>query len=167
MFSLIKKYKNKKRGMGLIEIVIGSAIIVTGILALSDAYSRYVKFAFANESNLQAAYIAEEGLEAITFLRDKGWTTNIKNLSTTTTYYIAWDSTNAYWKATTTTQYIDSKFLRQILITDVKRDGSDHIATTGTYDPNTKFVTVNVLYFQGHGTTTQTMNTYITNLNGD
>src|SRR3989338_3862684 len=139
--------KKNNRGMALIEIVIGASIISVGILAISTAYNTYVQHAFANEKNIQAAYILEEGLEAVTLLRDKGWNANIKLLSTTTT-----------------PQYIDGTFLRNIAITDVKRDLNDRIATAGTYDPNTKLVTATVSYFQGHGTTTRSLSTYIANI---
>lgn len=152
------------RGMSLIEVVIGSTIIVTGIVALSSTFAYYVKFALGNENNIQASYLAEEGLEAVTFLRELSWATNIQPLSTTTPYYLAWDSTTSLWKATTTPQYVDGKFLRQITIADVKRDVNDKIATVGTYDPHTKQIFVSVQYYQGHATSTQSLSTYITNL---
>lgn len=158
-----------KQGFGVIEIVIGSAIILAGIVSLMAAYTIYTKFALANDKNVQAAYLAEEGIEAVSFLRDSGWNSNIKNLSTTTTYYIAWSSST--WKSTTTPQYVDGTFLRSFAITDVSRDsGNDKISTTSSgvyYDPNTKKITVTLQYYQGHATTTQTMNTYITNLYGN
>jgi len=151
------------RGSALIEIVIGSAIISVGILAASASFNAYVQYAFANEKNVQAAYLLEEGLEAVTFLRDKGWSANINSLSSTTTYYLTLAGT--YWATTTIPQYVDGEFLRSIAITDVKRDLNDRIATTsGTYDPNTKQITATISYFQGHGTTTRSLSTYIANI---
>jgi Tfp pilus assembly protein PilV len=155
----------QKKGFGLIEILVGSAIIVTGILALSEGYVQYMKFALANEKNIQAAYLAEEGLEAMTYLRDWGWTAKIKPLSTTTPYQLYW--TGSYWTTVTTNQYVDGIFLREITIADVKRDGNGKIATTGTYDPNTKLVTATLSYVQGHATTSKSISTYISNINAD
>lgn len=152
----------KNRGMALVEILIGSAIISMGILAASSAYSTYVSYALANQKNIQASYILEEGLEVMTFFRDKGWTANISKLGTTTTYYLSWSGTD--WATTTTPQYVDGQFLRSISVTDVKRDGSDRIASSGMYDPNTKKITTTVDYSQGHATTTKSVSTYITNL---
>ncbi|MES2436478.1 MAG: hypothetical protein V4519_00545 [Patescibacteria group bacterium] len=154
----------RNRGMGLIEIVIGSAIIVTGILSLISAFGMYISYALAHQRNVQAAYLAEEGLEAVTYLRDKSWTTNVQPLSTTTTYYLAWDTSAAYWKATTTMQYIDAEFLRTFAITDVVRDSNGRIATTGTYDADTKKITVNLSYREGKATTTKSMTTYIADI---
>lgn len=155
----------QKKGFGLLEILIGSAIIVTGILALSEGYTLYMKYALANEKNIQAAYLAEEGLEAMTFLRDWGWTAKIKPLSTTTAYQLYWNG--SYWTTVMTNQYVDGLFLREIRIADVARDSNGNIAASGTYDPNTKLITVTLSYVQGRSTTTKSISTYITNINTD
>ena len=161
----LKKFRILSRGFALVEIIIGVAIISVGILAANSTYSAYVSYALANQKNIQASYILEEGLEAMTFLRDFGWTANISKLSTTTTYYLTLNGT--YWATTTSAQYVDGEFLRKINITDVKRDASDHIAVAGTYDSNIKKVTATVDYPQGHATSTKSISTYITNLNND
>ena len=149
-------------GIALIEIVIGSAIILSGILAINFSYSTYMQYALANQGNVQAGYLLAEGLEAVTFLRDKSWSANIAKLSTTTTYYLTFVSSN--WATTTTPQYVDGVFLRSIIISDVKRDANDRISVIGTYDPNTKQITATVSYFQGHATTTKSISTYVTNI---
>jgi prepilin-type N-terminal cleavage/methylation domain-containing protein len=157
--------KTANRGVGLIEVLIAVSIITVGALALSTAYTVYLKYALANQSNSQAAYLTEEGLEAVTFLRDKSWSANIAPLSTTTTYYLNFNSSGGYWALTSTAQpYIDGQFLRTISIGDIKRNGNYQISPTGTYDPNTKEITATVAYYQGHATTTQAISTYITNI---
>ena len=152
----------KNKGTALAEILIGSAIISTGILALISAYNTYIGYALANQKNIQASYLLEEGLEVMTFSRDKGWVQNISKLSTTTTYYLTFGGSN--WATTTTPQYVDGEFLRKINISDVKRGADDRISDSGTYDPNTKKITATVEYWQGHSTTTRVISTYITNL---
>lgn len=156
--------KKVSRGIGLIEILIGAAIIVTGILALIIAFNSFFAFALANDRNVQAAYLAEEGLEAMTFLRDGSYTGNIAPLSTSANYYLAWDSAANSWETTTTPQYVDGVFLRSITLAPVYRDENGNIVSSdGTLDPNTRLVTVTLHYFQGSGTTTQSMSTYLTN----
>ncbi|MBX4198176.1 hypothetical protein KW782_02455 [Candidatus Parcubacteria bacterium] len=155
----------RKKGVGLVEIIIGSAIIVTGVLALSEGYAQYVKFALANEKNIQAAYLAEEAIEVVTQLRDFGWTRNIGSLATSTTHYLSW--TGSVWATTTVPEYVDGIFLREIHLADVYRDGSDRITNTGTLDPNSRFLTVTISYPQAHATTTKSISTYISNLNSD
>jgi hypothetical protein len=161
-------YKKSKRGISIIEIVIGSAIITVGILGLINAYSTYITYGLANDKNAQAIHLTESGLEAVSYLRDSGWNANIKNLSTTTTYYLYWNGSK--WLSTTTPQYTDTIFLRKFTITDVFRNSSDKIVASGagtTYDANTKQVTVTLQYIQGHATTTKTAALYITNLYGN
>lgn len=150
------------RGMGLMEIVVGSAIIITGIVALAGAFTVYVRYAYAHDKNVQAAYLAEEGLEVMSYLRDSGWNSKIKLLSTTTSYYLHW--TGSAWTTTTTPKYVDGVFLRSIALSDVFRDGLDKIAASGTYDPSVRKIVVMLSYRQGQATTTQSMTTYITNL---
>ena len=152
----------KIRGSALIEIIIGAAIISSGILAAEVSYNTYLSYALGNQGSIQAAYLLEEGLEGVTFLRDKGWAGFMASLSTTTTYYLAFNV--AYWASTTTPQYVDGLFLRSFSVSDVKRDGNDNIASFGTYDPNIKQVTTSISYWQGHATTTKTLSTYITNI---
>ncbi len=163
--------KSRSQGMSLIEILIGCSIIVIGIIALSSTFTRYVSFALNNERNIQAAYLAEEGLEAVTFLREKSWATHVATLSTTTAQYLTWDSTNRFWKATSTPQYIDEMFLRSVNVADVRRNNTSEAISTSTsgtyYDPNTKKITVSVAFKKGTATTTQMLTTYITNLNAN
>jgi len=158
----VNKNLKKNKGFGLVEIILGASILTVGILALIISYTTYVKFALSNQKNVQAAYLLEEGIEAVTILRDKGWTANIATLSTTTTYYLSWNG--SHFATTTTAQYVDGQFLRSVGISDVKRDGSDRIATAGTWDPNTKKITATVSYFQGHATTTKSIASYISNI---
>ena len=151
--------------MGLIEVIIGASILTVGILVLIGSYSTFVSFAFSNQKNVEASYLLEEGLEAMTFLRDKGWATNIVPLSTATTYYLNWNG--SYWATTTTPQYVDGEYLRSINIYDVRRDGTDKIASSGTVDPSTRLFTATVSYFQGHATTTRSISTYIADIYGN
>jgi prepilin-type N-terminal cleavage/methylation domain-containing protein len=151
------------KGISLIEILVAVTVISVGILILIISYNTYLTFALQNDKHIQAAYLAEEGLEAMTYLRDFGWN-KISSLSTTTPYYLTWSPTASYWQTTTTPQTIDGVFVRTISVADVKRDVNKKIATTGTYDPDTKYVTTSIAYKTGAATTTKTMSTYIVNL---
>ncbi len=162
-------FKKNTRGIGSLEILIGATIIVTGILALIIVFNSFFSFALANDANVRAAYLGEEGLEAMFFLRDGSWSTNIASLSTTSAYYLAWNSGASTWQTSTASPaYIDNLFLRKITLANVKRDGTGKIVTSGgTLDSNTRLVTATIQYFQGHATTTQTMATYLTNFYGN
>lgn len=152
----------KEKGSALVEIIVGSAIMLVGILAISSAFNTYLQYALANQRNIEATYIMDEGIEAMNFLRDVAWKNNFGSLSTTTTYYLYWNG--ARWATTTSVQYVDGFFLRSVNIYDVKRDANDDISASGTYDPNTKLVTVSVSYLQGHNNVTKTISKYIANI---
>lgn len=155
--------KVSQNGSALVEIIIGSAIILTGILAIASSFNTYLQYAVSNQRNIEANYLMQEGLEAMTVLRDIAWTNNFASLSTTTTYYITWNGTR--WATTTTTQYVDGIFLRSISVSDLKRDANDDLSTTtGTYDSNIKQVTVTVSFTQGHSTTTKSLSRYFANI---
>jgi hypothetical protein len=161
-----KIFKTTQKGIGLIEVIIAAAIITTGLVALIQCYNIYLTYAFANNGNVQAAYLLEEGVEAMTLMRDKGWTNNFAKLSTTTVYHLRFATST--WATTTSPQYIDSFFLRTVELDDVFRDANGQMVTAGgTFDTNSRKVTVTVNYFQGHATTTKSLVTYLTNLNAD
>mgnify|MGYP003352144337 CR=1 FL=1 len=150
------------RGFGLIEIIIGAAIVSLGVLAIVNSFNTYTQYALNNQYNIQTAYLLEEGIEVMRFFRSGGWSTQIAPLSTTTTYYLVF--TNGTWATTTVPQYIDGKLLRSITVSDVKRNASDKIDPAGTYDPYTKLITVTVAQYIRSATTTKTLSAYIFNI---
>lgn len=151
-----------KKGIGLVEIIIGSAIILVVAVALVQSYNTYILYALGNQNNTRANFLLEEGVETLILLRDESWTSNISTLQNGVNYYLYFNGTN--WRSTTTPQYIDSDFVRSFSLDAVNRDTNDDISASGTLDPNIKKATVTVSYFQGHGTTTKSVSTYITNL---
>lgn len=154
--------KSQNRGSGIVEIIVGLAVIVLGIFSLLKTYNYYLKFALSHRYDVQTALLAEEGIEAVRFLRDFSWTTKIAPLTPNTSYRLAF--VNSIWTSTTSPKYIDAKFDRIFVLSDVYRDSSDVIASSGTLDPNTKKVIVSVSVRGVFGTTTRSISAYITNL---
>lgn len=161
-----KNWKNKdNKGIALVEMIIASAVMLAVVIATTVSYNTYVQYALANQNRVKIGYLLEEGLEAVTFLRDKGWSAYITPLSTNTTYYLY--NNDTYWSATTTAQYTDGQFLRSFTIENVNRDANNDIAVAGTNDTNTKKITATVAYFEGHATTTKSISMYMTNINNN
>ncbi len=158
----------EKKGITLIEVIVGSSVLLVVLLSLSTVLARLLKASFANTDKIQGTFLAEEGLEAIRMIRDGGWTTNINALSSGTDYFIAFDGTS--FKATTTASqaYIDNHFYRKFTLSNVYRDASSYdIASSGTLDTNTKLATVSVSWTKSGATTTETLSTYFTNSFGN
>src|SRR3989338_2385750 len=86
-----------KLGFGLVEIVVASAIISVSIFSLSAVSVIGNRLQSQSLEKIRANFLAEEGLEAMRFLRDKSWNTNLANLSVGTNYYINFSTTTSQW----------------------------------------------------------------------
>jgi type II secretory pathway pseudopilin PulG len=150
-----------KRGISVIEIVIGSAIVASVLLGLVTAYNFSVRALIRNTKIVQASFLAEEGFEVLRMLRDSGWTANIAPLVSGTSYYLTFSS--GAWSTTITPQYLNN-FERVVTLSDVNRDSNDDIADVGTLDPDTKQTTVTVSWWTGAATTSKMVTGYLTDL---
>lgn len=162
MISVARKSVHS-RGSLLVEVVIGAAIILVLILSLSAAFTVYLKTALLDTHKIQATSLAEEGLEAMRFIRDSGWS-NLTAFPVGSPVYL--DFTGTSWVATTSVSkmYIDSVFVRTVTVDQVLRDSGNKIASSGTVDANTKKITVSVSWREGDATSTKTLATYLTNI---
>ncbi len=154
--------KINQKGASVIEVVVGLAIFMIGIFALVKTYNYYLQFALIHKYDVQAALLAEEGIEAVKILRDQSFAGNITPLNSGTTYSIAF--VNSFWQSTTTRKYVDGIFDRTFTLSDVYRNATDDISSSGTLDPGTKKLTVSVAYRGVSGITTKSISTYLTNL---
>jgi len=152
-----------KKGFGAIEIIIAAAIISITLFGLVSAFQNSLRVSRETGNKVQSGFLLEEGLEAARLMRDADWN-NLNALATSTSYALLFE--NGSWVATTTVQYIDNKFERTILVEDVYRDANDDISPSGTFDPDTKKVTVYLSWSRNNATTTQSAATYLSNIFG-
>lgn len=153
---------NKQQGFGLVEMIIGAAVLSTSLLGISSFFQKTLEVSRLTQSAVQGDYLLEEGVEIIKLFRDAGYANNIAKLSTTTPTYFTWNGTN--WATTTTNTFIDGTFERKITVSEVLRNASEDISGTGTLDQNTRLVTVSVAWDVKGATTTKTIQAYITNI---
>lgn len=149
------------KGFGLIEIVVGAAVLTMVMLGISNFYQQSLRVSGRTTQFIQASFILEEGVEAARILRDKDWSV-FAGTSTGVDYYLIFAGST--WATTTTNTFIDSTFERKIVFSDVYRDTNDDIAGSGTLDVNTKKITVTVSWRNKSATTTKSIETYFTNL---
>lgn len=150
----------KKRGVSLVEMVIGLGIISFISLSFIRVFNYQLRSSLLHSYDIRASLLAEEGIEAVKFLRDSSWSQNIATLSTDLSYPLNFDEDLSSW-STTTDNFIDGIFERTIIVNDVFRNDNDEISEIGTLDPGTKKVTVNVSFASSFGTTTRSIPTYI------
>ena len=152
-----------KSGFVLTEAVIAVTVATVVIVVLSGTFNLALKSALSNMAKIQAAYLAEEGIEAVRLLRDNSWNTNIATHPTGTTFYLTWSA--GTWQSSNNGTFIDNLFERKIVLDDVSRDSGQNIVTSGgANDPNTKKVTVTVSWLGRGATTTRSLSTYLTNV---
>lgn len=163
----ISKYKTNKYagGIGLIEIVVGVAIISIALVGIIASFNLYLKSGFTNTQKVKAVFLAEEGVEALRFIRDNGWTINIASLSTGVTYYFEFE--DSIWKSTTTPEIITGVYSRSFVLDDAYRrvGDSDLVASTSpsskAIDSEARLVTVQVAWGENN---VVEMTTYLMNL---
>lgn len=151
-----------KQGFSLVEVVIGVSILALAFLALAGTFNIYVGRAISNSHAVKAAFLSEEGVEAVKILRDGGWAGKIATLTPGQTYYLSWNGLN--WVSSVTPEVIDDGFYRSFKLDSVYRDSNQDIASSGTLDNNTKKLSVTVAWPANGATSTDLLVTYITNL---
>ncbi len=144
--------RTTRGGIGLVEVVIAAAIISGALVAVLSVMTRYLALGLSNPERVQAAYLAEEGVEIARALRDTSWA-SFAALSTSTSYHLSFNGLS--WSATTTATSSIPGFTRTLALDSVYRRSSDHdiVPATSTdakyLDPDARLVTVSVVWGGG------------------
>lgn len=160
MKKTLKKYI---AGIALVEVLVASSLISITTLAVIFSAQKGLTLSSRALHEVQAAYLLEEGAEAVKTIRDTNWTT-ISNLSLATNYYLSFDTITNTWSLSTTPNTIDSVFTRTIVLDSVYRDSNDDIASSGTLDTRTKKVTVNISWASSGGAQSKNISLYIADI---
>ncbi|HEY4497967.1 MAG TPA: type II secretion system protein [Candidatus Paceibacterota bacterium] len=134
-----------RRGFGVLEILVASAVISTAFVSLFFVFVLSQRAVFRASEKVRANFIAEEGLEVMRHLRDRSWGAHLAGLTADTNYYLAFDAENSAWGITASNPgLIDGVFDRTVRVTPVMRDvGSDDVVESGgVVDPDTWKVAV-------------------------
>ena len=114
-------------------------IVWDGIVAVVLGQSRLRN----RGDSTQAVFLAQEGIDAARSIRDNGWL-NLTNGNH------GLQRTGGYWSFLGASEVIDGTYTRVIAVSDVNRDGSGNIVTSGgTVDPRTKLVSATVSWTPG------------------
>ncbi len=151
-------------GFGLVETIVGAAIMGLVLISLGEIGRFTLRVVDEASLKLRAAFLAEEGVEAVRAIRDTGWSANIAPLPLGQDYYLRFSG--GIWILDPMSQpKVDNIFDRRVVFGEVKRNASDDIVSAGgVSDPDAKKVTVRVSWATRGGTASTTMATYLTNL---
>ncbi len=151
------------KGMGLLEAVVGIAVIIGVVIGLVNIFHNLLAVADDSLESLQATFLLEEGAEVVRLWRDKSWD-NLGDLAVGTDYFYDLNGNN--WATSTTNIFLDSRYDRRFRLTTVNRDVTtrDIVSSGGGVDSNTKLVTVSVAWRQNNATTTKSVQFYLAKL---
>lgn len=156
-----KKLKTKA-GVGLVEVIIGVAIIASAVLTSFFYFGFATKAARKSTEAIQVASLLEEGAEAIRIMRDNSWT-NLASLNEGQDYYL--EFSGGTWVSTESLVLIDNKFERSFSVYPVYRDSNDDIvASGGGLDPDTKRLEIRVSWGLASEPEEERLLLYMTNL---
>lgn len=124
------------------EILVAAGIFVTAVSVFLVSFGFLDDISVRASDKTQVGLLLEEGAEAVMLLRDQGFDTNIVSLEEGEPYYLYWDG-SAYQVAEGEVA-IMGRYLRTITVYAAARNGSDAYAESGTNDPNTKRVVIEV-----------------------
>lgn len=145
---MIKKDKNQK-GIGMVEIIVGLAVIAITFWAFFELARYNLKIQEQSRLKIEALSLATEAMESIRSVRDEDWT-NIDSLVFGTQYYPT-ISTNKWTLSSTNPGPINGVHDRWITIERVFRDSNDDIAAAGIEDTETRKITA-IVEWNDHGT---------------
>jgi hypothetical protein len=152
----------RHKGSVLLEVVVAASIMAVIALAFLGSFSVLTKIHERNMLYIKGDLLAEEGVEALRFVKASGWS-SLSGLPSGASRYLSVGGSS--WTITTTPEIIDAVFYRTVKVFQVSRDSSDNIVSSGgTVDPNTLLTEADVSWSYRGATTTVTYKTYVTNI---
>lgn len=133
---------NNQGGISVVEVLIGSAIVVALVITVASALQSFVWLSALTTGRVQAGVLLEETEEALQIMRDQGWSAYIEPMIIGDTYYLGWNG--AAYELSTTSVPIDGIYERAIVFGEVYRDSSGVLDPDGTLDPDARTVTVTI-----------------------
>ena len=161
----------KNKGSMSIEVLVATLIITMAVLSATAVANKSVSVSRQSTRCNQAAFLLEEGAEAVRLIRDNNWNM-LSSSSAGTTYYLLF--TNGSWSLVTDRNNATpiQNFTRSIEFYYVNRDIStndivsigDTVPMGAYLDNGTRFVKVNLSWLEGGTTKSKDLSFYITNL---
>lgn len=147
--------RRAEHGFSLMEIIVALAIFAVVVGSMSVMITGNFNALTRGGEQTVAQALAQEGIEAVRSIRDRSWNELEYSPAQVTFVGGQWELISA------TSELIDNKYTRQILIEDVCRDGTHaQVVCPGTYtDALTKNVTVIVSWSVPSGATNSVQQT--------
>ena len=156
---------DRGRGFTLVELLIGTAILLIVIIFLMSSLVWYLRFMESGVSGVIGNNLLQEGVEAVRSIRDRDFD-ELRALSTGQVHYLTWAG-DRWLLEDSVAELIDDRFDRTITVEPVYRHfGSDDIvpAGEGYVDDGTLRFEVVVSWSAGWRTVDRKVVFYLTDL---
>lgn len=168
--ALVHMNYSKPSAFTLIEIVVVLFLVVVIVPAVNSVISQSVRAMAHTQREVEALYLAQEGMEAVRAYRDG----DILNSGNGWQQFAALSPSNYLNEISNTIDFsispvlIDGEYTREVIISNVCRDGSGEIITcpSGTDNGKTKRVEVIVSWEDVSGEQQVSLATYLTAFRG-
>lgn len=150
------------KGFALIEILLAVTIISGVMIFIFGWTSKILLLTNNNLTTYKVLLMLDEGVDAVKSIRSNDWD-DISALSDESTYGLSFSSNS--WVLVASQEVSSDGLIREITFDDVYRDANDDISESGTLDPNTKKVTVTIIWQKdGQDEKQRSLEFYITNI---
>lgn len=152
-----------KKGIGVVEVLVGSAILTMVLFAFTSSLSIYSAASADATKRTQALTLAQEGLEIARGIRDGSWS-GIGDLDTDSVYGFELDEGIGRWSFVEGAETVDD-FTRTVTLGDVYRNANDEITdeSPSTYDDGSRFVKVEITWESRRGEQSIALESLLTN----
>ncbi len=157
---MFKFFKKQNAGFLMVEVLVAASIITASVLAAMAVTQKSISVSRQSLHTSQAAFLLEEGAEAVRILRDNNWT-NISGLTAGTTYYPLF--TGGTWTLSATANQVGI-FTRTVVLSAVNRNATTGDVGSGSNDAGTRLATVTVSWTEGGTAHSKTLSFYITDI---
>ena len=139
----VKSNAKNQAGIGLIEILIVTAIIGLSLASLAGLGNFALKIQPRTKQNTIASFLASEAIEATRAIKDGEWS-DLTAFAPDTPLHPIKTPSFYLWTLSSGPETING-FTRQVVVSPVYRDGAFNITSSnGTLDDNTKKITATV-----------------------
>jgi len=145
----------------MIEIIIASAIISLALASLGFLGNFAISVQTHLKQNQIATNLAVEAMEAARAVKEESWT-NFSALALDTPYHPQKGGTPLKWSLASGAEIING-LSRQVVFSQVFRDGNDDIALSGTPDSGTRKITATVSWSEKGNNYEVKLESYLTN----
>lgn len=137
------------KGISIVEIIVAAGIIAVSVTGIVAAIQIYLKVVYQNSREAQAVLVLDETAEALQYLRDVGFSSNIANLDLNQQYTVYWNG--AGYSLSTSTIVLPYDMTSKVSFEEIQRNSSDEIVSTGGgLDSNTRKALITIEWpYQG------------------